>query len=113
MTKMVECCYCGRQTELIGSCVCTTTMVEETCAGCDRRLTEAEAISYSGEFCFDCLHEQSEREWQAAEDAVVDRIDRWKEPDEEIARRLAPHFNGFNVRISCAFVSEVRSRRRD
>ena len=111
MTKMVECCYCGRQTELIGSpCVCTTTMVEETCAGCDRQLTEAEVISYSGVHCFDCLYEHSEREWGYAEDAVAYEVDQygWK-TDERIAREVEA---GRTVRVTSAFVADVRRRRR-
>jgi hypothetical protein len=83
-------------------------MVEEICAGCDRQLTEAEVISYNGEFCFDCLNEQSAKEWQAAEDAVADQIRQygWK-TDENIARDVG---RGFDVRITRGFVADVRER---
>jgi hypothetical protein len=50
MPTMISCRYCGRDVELgTGKpCVCETTVVEETCAGCDRQLRECEVISYSG-----------------------------------------------------------------
>jgi hypothetical protein len=108
---MIECQLCGRDIEPLPSspCVCTTTLVDETCAGCERQLTEAEALSYEGVFCFDCRNADFDREQQAVEDTVAEQIEHygWK-TDENIAREVGRYLH---VPITSGFVADVRYRR--